>query len=189
MGITYWVLFLSWLPFGSEFSLVPSHLVKKLFHVVTTGAYFIPYCLAAGLMVLLGKLQASSGESRGGNQRSYGPGLPILPCTQRSALPSPKRWSQMHLVFPPQPLHFATQLTNENWNQRHLNLIHWAMAVTAGEWSYLSVPLPFCHRDRRPCCWGRARAVVASPPAVSSWSPTKGEPELSGQAEKVLWIY
>lgn len=30
-------------------------------------------------------------------------------------------------------------------------------AVTAGERSYLSVPLPFCHRDRRP--WRRGRAI------------------------------
>lgn len=31
-------------------------------------------------------------------------------------------------------------------------------AVTAGEQSYLSVPLPFCHRDRRPWCRGRANS-------------------------------
>lgn len=31
-------------------------------------------------------------------------------------------------------------------------------AVTAGERSYLSVPLPFCHRDRRLWCTGKANS-------------------------------
>lgn len=52
-------------------------------------------------------------------------------------------------------------------------------AVTAGERSYLSVPLPFCHRDRRP--WRRGRAN-SSGSVVSSCllvKPRCGESELS----------
>lgn len=110
-------------------------------------------------MVLLGELQARSGESQGGNRRSYGLGLPGLPHRQRSALPSPKRWRQTsslcslpcHCIMLPGLL---TKIKIDSTSAWFTELC----AVTAGEWSYLSVPLPFCHRDRRPWCWGRANS-------------------------------
>lgn len=134
VGITDWALLLFPLPFGSELSLVPPHLIKSHFHVVAARVCVILCQFSASVTGLLGSFQTSSGESQGSRQSSQGPRSALLHL-QRSAGPRSQQMEVTAITF-------------------HHPACQWSLKSTAPQ----LVPSPICCRERRRWCWGRANS-------------------------------
>lgn len=82
-------------------------------------------------------------------------------------------------LLTPLPLHCAMWPTNENQNQQHLNLIHWAMRYDSWRAVIPLCAITFLPQGQKTLMPRQSQqAVVASSPATSSWSPWGGESEL-----------